>query len=42
MINRQAKKIGTEPDFNETWEALATNGYEAEDETLLEPQSVQK
>ena len=41
-INDRAKKIGTEPDFNETWEELATNGYEAENETLLEPQSVEK
>ena len=41
-INERAKKIGTEPDFNETWEELATNGYEAENETLLEPQSVEK
>jgi hypothetical protein len=41
-INDRAKKIGTEPDFNETWEELATNGYEAEDETLLEPQIVEK
>ena len=38
-INQQAKKIGTEPNFNESWETLATNGYEAEDENLLEPQT---
>ncbi len=38
-INQQAKKIGTEPNYNESWETLATNGYEAEDENLLEPQS---
>ena len=39
-INQQAKKIGTEPSFNESWEMLATNGYEAdaEDKNLLEPQ----
>lgn len=42
QINKQAKKIGTEPDFNETWEELATNGYEAEDESLLEPQQVEQ
>jgi hypothetical protein len=42
QINKQAKKIGTEPDFNETWEELATNGYESEDDTLLEPQNVEK
>ena len=37
MINRQAKKIGTEADYNEKWDELATNGYETEDENLLEP-----
>ena len=37
-INDRAKKIGTEPNYNETWENLATNGYEAEGENLLEPQ----
>lgn len=41
-INNRAKKIGTEPDFNETWQELATNGYEAEDETPLEPKRVEK
>ena len=38
-INEQAKKIGTEPNYNENWETLATSGYEAEDENLLEPRS---
>jgi sugar-specific transcriptional regulator TrmB len=38
MINRQAKKIGVEPDFNEDWEKIATNGYETEDKNLLEAQ----
>ena len=38
-INQQAKRIGTEPNYNESWETLATSGYEAEDENLLEPQS---
>ena len=35
-INRQAKKIGTEADYNENWDGLASNGYEAEGENLLE------
>lgn len=41
-INQKAKKIGTEANYNETWEALATNGYEAEGENLLEPQSTEE
>ena len=41
-INNRAQKIGTEPDFNETWEELATNGYETEDETLQEPERVEE
>jgi hypothetical protein len=41
-INNQAKKIGTGADYNEKWETLATNGYEAEGENLLEPQSLDK
>ena len=36
-INQRAKKIGIEANYSETWEALATNGYEAEEENLLEP-----
>lgn len=40
IINQQAKKIGVEPDYNEDWEKLATNGYKTEDEKdTLEPQS---
>jgi len=40
MINQRAKKIGVEPDYNEDWENLATNGYKTEDEKdTLEPQS---
>jgi hypothetical protein len=35
-INQRAKKIGTEADFNESWEQLATNNYEAEGQNLLE------
>jgi len=38
-INSQAKKIGIEANYNERWEELATNGYEAEDEDLPGPQS---
>ena len=37
-INRRAKKIGVEPDYNEDWEKISTNGYETEDENLLEAQ----
>lgn len=39
MVNRQAKKIGTQADYNEKWDELATNGYETEDDNLLEPQT---
>ena len=39
LINRQAKKIGTEADYNEKWEELSTNGYAAEGESLLEPKN---
>jgi hypothetical protein len=39
MINHQAKKLGIEPDYNEDWKSLSTNGYETEDESLLEAQS---
>src|SRR5689334_1081564 len=35
-INRQAKKIGVEADYNEDWEKISTNGYETEDDNLLE------
>lgn len=35
-INERAKRIGVEADFNEDWENIATNGYETEDENLLE------
>jgi uncharacterized protein YegL len=34
LINEQAKKIGVEPNYNENWESLATNGYQAEGENL--------
>lgn len=36
MINKQAKKLGIEADYNENWDGLAANGYEAEGENLLE------
>jgi len=39
LINKQAKKIGSEPNFSEKWDELATNGYRAEDENLLEPEN---
>ena len=35
-INRRAKEIGVEADYNENWDGLASNGYEAEGENLLE------
>jgi hypothetical protein len=37
-INRWAKKLGLEPDYDENWENIATNGYETEGENLLEAQ----
>lgn len=36
LINKQAKKIGTEADYDEDWNNLATNGYETEGENILE------
>lgn len=38
MINQRAKEIGVEADYSEDWERIATNGYETEDENLLEAQ----
>ena len=38
-INRRAKKIGVEPDYNEDWEKISTNGYETEDKELLDAQN---
>jgi len=38
-INRQAKKIGVEPDYDENWENLSTNGYQEKGEDVLEAQS---
>lgn len=37
-INRRAKTIGVEADYNENWEEISTNGYETEDENSLEAQ----
>jgi hypothetical protein len=37
-INRQAKKIGVEPDYDEDWKNLSTKGYETQGENLLETQ----
>lgn len=39
VINKQAKKIGIETDYDENWKNLATNGYEREGENILEAQS---
>lgn len=33
-INKQAKKIGVEADYDEDWKRLATNGYQTEGENL--------
>lgn len=37
LINRQAEKIGVQADYSESWENIATNGYETEGKDL-EPQ----
>jgi len=37
-INNRAKKLGVEADYNESWEQLATNDYEAEGQNLLKPE----
>ena len=36
MINKRAGEIGVDADYNEHWDGLASNGYEAEGENLLE------
>jgi len=38
MINRQAKNIGAEANYNEDWEQLSTNGYQEKGEDELEAQ----
>jgi hypothetical protein len=40
MLNRRAKKIGAEAEYSEDWEHMAANGYETEDENLLEAQKL--
>ncbi len=35
-INKRATEVGTDADYNENWDGLASNGYEAEGENLLE------
>jgi hypothetical protein len=40
-INRRAKKIGVEADYNEDWEKISTNGYKTENENLLEAQKTE-
>jgi hypothetical protein len=40
LINQQAKRIGTEADYNDKWDELSTNGYEADNDSLLEPKNV--
>ena len=39
LINKQAKKIGSEPNYSEKWDELAANGYRTEDENLLKPEN---
>ncbi|HET9909627.1 MAG TPA: hypothetical protein VFQ23_23470 [Anaerolineales bacterium] len=36
LINSRAQELGVEADYNENWDGLAANGYEAEGENLLE------
>lgn len=36
LINSRAQELGVEADYNENWDGLASNGYEAEGENLLE------
>ncbi len=40
VINSRAKEIGTDADYNENWDGLASNGYEGEGENLLEAESM--
>jgi len=41
-INRRAKKIDAPADHSEKWDELTINGYEAEGDNLLEPESIEK
>ena len=36
LINQKAKELGVQTDYSEDWEKISTNGYETEDENLLE------
>ena len=38
-INRQAKRIAVEANYDEDWKTLSTNGYEAEGGNVLEDQN---
>ena len=42
LINRQAKKIGVEADYDEDWKNLSTNGYEAEGGDLFGSPQIQQ
>jgi hypothetical protein len=39
-INKRAKEIGVDVEYNESWEGLSTNDYEPEGENLLEAQAI--
>lgn len=38
MINRRARRIGLEANYDDHWQNLTTNGYETEGKNLLEVQ----
>ena len=38
LINQKAKELGVQTDYSEDWEKISTNGYETENENLLEAQ----
>ncbi len=40
-INEQAKKLGTEANYNEKWDKLNVNNYASEQDGLLEPKTVE-
>jgi hypothetical protein len=39
QINKRAKEIGMEAGYSEDWKQIATNGYESEEKSTLEPQN---
>ena len=41
-LNEQAKKLGTEANYNEKWDELNVNNYAAEEDSLLEPKVVEQ